>query len=88
MSWFQKITQAPNCTVCQKKIRDDFCIVMEKTEAFETCMCLDCRDRLQKKLEIFNPYIAECLMNAVDEGEQITPTQEYDVIQSSFAACL
>ena len=88
MSWFQKITQAPTCTVCQKKIRDDFCIVMEKTEAFETCMCLDCRDRLEKTLIGFDPYIAECLMGDIDSGEQMTPTQEYDVIQSSFAACL
>ena len=81
-----RIKERPRCTVCDKQINDDFCVVMEPDDAFETCMCLDCKDKLQKKLRRFSPYIEEVIMNDIDDREHMTPEREMDIIESRLAA--
>ena len=81
-----KYRQRPECRVCRKRIRDDFCIVMDKTDRFENCVCLDCRDALKGRLARISPYWERKLINVVDRAEEETPYTEYEIIETPAAA--
>ena len=77
----------PVCTECKKEIIDDLCLVFNKENNFESCVCLDCRDRAKHLLKSL-PRIQEMALEALDSKLDTAPTREIDVISTSFARLL
>ena len=79
------LKKRPICAVCGKVIRDDFCLVLDE-DRMQSCICLDCRDSLERRMERLSPIWTRMLMGKVDAMEQETPYEVYDVISSELAA--
>lgn len=77
----------PACMECKKEIIDDLCIVFDKENAFESCICLDCRDKAQRFLKNL-PHVQKTVLEVLDSGLEPLPTREVDVISTSFARLL
>lgn len=76
----------PTCKECGKEIIDDICLVLDRQNAFQSCVCLDCRDRLQSDLQNLSQMWEELLMPLVDGKEQLTPELECELIDAELAA--
>ena len=77
----------PTCIDCNKTIADDLCLVMEADHDFDTCLCLDCRDKTERLLRKM-PHIQKRTLEMLDGYVCITPTIEVDVISTMFARML
>ena len=80
------LKKRPVCAVCGKVIRDDFCLVLDNEDRMQSCICLDCRDSLERRMKRLSPIWTQMLMGQVDAMEQETPYEVYDVISSELAA--
>lgn len=81
------MTINPTCCDCRKEIIDDLCLVMDLKQDFESCLCLDCRDKAKRLLRKF-PHIQKKTVDMLDENIRITPHLEIDVISTEFARAL
>lgn len=80
-----RLKMRPVCAVCGKVIRDDFCLVLDNEDRMQSCICLDCRDSLERRMKRLSPIWTQMLMGKVDAMEQETPYEVYDVISSELA---
>lgn len=81
---FVRIKQLPECKECGKEIETDFCLVLTDDDKFETCVCLECKDKVAKRLASM-PYLQEVIEEMLEDMIELTPVREYDVIETTFA---
>ena len=87
MCGFIRMRKLPVCRECNREIIDDLCLVFDKENDFESCICLDCRDKAQRLLNNL-PHIQETALEALDSKLDATPSRDIDVISTSFARLL
>lgn len=76
---------SPRCVICEKTVKTDICIVLDKENDIYSSVCLDCRDRLYRGLKKLSPAWVDLLMPEVDRKEQLTPELECEVIDTKLA---
>lgn len=82
-----KIKIRPTCMDCKKTIIDDLCLVMDQKHDFETCLCLNCRDKTKMLLRK-QPYIQKMTLEILDSNVHITPCIDADIISAEYAKML
>ena len=82
-----KMKIRPTCMDCKGTIIDDLCLVMDPKHDYETCLCLNCRDRAKQLLRKY-PYIQKMTLEMLDANVRITPCIDADIISAEFARML
>lgn len=80
------MTARPICNACSDEITDDYCVIMSQEDAFDTCFCRNCKNKMIIALSRISPYAAELWRDYLDEHEHRTPERVFYGIEEDSSS--